>query len=73
MPASVTIFALYGSCGAAESAANRVIQSGVTTSDISVLLPDQVSALSHDTRLEPKLGDEAAVPKGTRSFQIIVA
>jgi hypothetical protein len=68
MPTSVTIFAIYGSCDAADSAADRVIQSGVTTSDISVLLPEEVSALSHDTRLEPKLGDEAATPASRGVF-----
>jgi hypothetical protein len=62
MPQSLTIFALYGSRVAAESTADRLIQSGVRTSDISVLLPEQVPALSHHTTLQPKLGKEAAVP-----------
>ena len=62
MPQSLTIFALYGSRVAAESTADRLVQSGVTTSDISVLLPEHVPALSHHTTLQPKLGKEAAAP-----------
>ncbi len=62
MPQLLTIFALYGSRDAAESTADKLIQSGVTTSDISVLLPEQVPALSHNTTFEPKPGKEAATP-----------
>jgi len=57
MPQALTIFALYGSREAAESAADQLIQSGVTSSDISVLLPEQVPALAHDTKMEPKLAN----------------
>ena len=62
MPQLLTIFALYGSRDAAESTADKLIQSGIATSDISVLLPEQVPALSHNTTLEPKPGKEAATP-----------
>jgi hypothetical protein len=54
MPQALTIFALYGSRDAVESAAYKH-QSGVSTSDISVLLPEQVPALAYDTTMEPKL------------------
>jgi hypothetical protein len=59
MPTSLTIFALYGSRDAAESTAARLIQSGVTASDISVLLPDQLPAFTHPTDIEPKLPSQA--------------
>jgi hypothetical protein len=62
MPQLLTIFALYGSRDAAESTADKLIQSGITASDISVLVPEQVPALSHNTTLEPKPGKEAATP-----------
>ena len=62
MPRALRIFALYGSRDAAESTADKLVQSGFTSSDISVLLPEQVPALSHHTTLQPKLGKEAAAP-----------
>jgi hypothetical protein len=58
MPQALSIFALYGSREAAESAADKLIRSGVTSSDISVLLPEQVPALAHDTKMEPKLANQ---------------
>src|ERR1700722_4830041 len=61
MPQSVTIFALYGSRDETQSAADKLIQSGVASSDISVLLPEEVPALDRDARIEPKRGDEAGV------------
>jgi hypothetical protein len=66
MPPTATIFALYGSRDAAEFAADKLIKAGVASSDISVLLPAQVPALSRDTRLEPKLGKEAAAVAASR-------
>jgi hypothetical protein len=67
MSPTVTIFALYGSWDAAEFVADKLIQAGVKSSDISVLLPTQVPALSSNTRIQPKLGSEATdVPAGSR-------
>jgi hypothetical protein len=60
MPQALTIFALYGSRDAVESAAGKLIQSGVSTSDISVLLPEQVAALAHDTTMEAKLPNQTS-------------
>jgi hypothetical protein len=67
MPQALSIFALYGSRDAAESAADNLIQSGFTSSDISVLLPEQVPALAHDTRMKSKLAKQpltVATPRG---------
>jgi hypothetical protein len=58
MPQALSIFARYGSREAAESAADKLIRSGVTPSDISVVLPEQVPALAHDTKMEPKLANQ---------------
>jgi hypothetical protein len=55
-----TVFALYRSRDAAESAADKLIRSGVASSDISVLLPEQVPTLTQDSKMEPKPGNEAA-------------
>jgi hypothetical protein len=60
MPQALTIFALYGSRDAVESAADKLIQSGVSTSDISVLLPEQVPAFAHDTTRQPKLPNQTS-------------
>src|SRR5260370_33948725 len=69
MPQALTIFALYGSREPAESAADKLIRSGVTSSDISVLLPDQVPALAHDTKMEPKLANQTpTVPRSRGIF-----
>jgi hypothetical protein len=57
MSPTVTIFALYESWDAAEFASDKLIQAGVTSSDISVLLPMQVPALSRNTRIQPKPTD----------------
>ena len=65
MSPTVTIFALYKSWDAAEFAADKLIQAGVTSSDISVLLPTRVPALSRDT-IQPKLGSEATDVPGSR-------
>src|SRR5712672_880949 len=62
MPQALGIFALYLSREAAESAADKLIRSGVSSSDISLLLPEQVPALSHHATLQPKPGKEAATP-----------
>ena len=68
MPQALTIFALYGSREAAESAADRLIRSGVTSSDISVLLPKQVPALAHDTKMEPKLPNQTPTVPTSRGI-----
>jgi hypothetical protein len=68
MPQSLTVFALYGSRDAAESAADKLIQSGVTSSNISVLLPEQVPALTHDTRLEPNLANQTSTAPTSRGI-----
>ncbi len=68
MPQALTIFALYGSREAAESAANKLIRSGVTSSDISVLLPEHVSALAHNTTLEPKLANQTPTVPTSRGI-----
>jgi hypothetical protein len=63
---TVTIFALYQSRDATEFAVDKLIQAGVTSSDISVLLPTQVLALSRDRRIQPKLVNEATAVPGLR-------
>src|SRR5882757_8199210 len=68
MPQALSIFALYGSRDAAESAADKLIRSSVTSSDISVLLPEQVPALAHDTKMEPKLAKQAATVPASRGL-----
>ena len=68
MPQALTIFALYGSREAAESAANKLIRSGVTSSDISVLLPEHVSARAHNTTLEPKLANQTPTVPTSRGI-----
>jgi hypothetical protein len=69
MPQALSVFALYGSREAAESAADKLIQSGVTSPDISVLLPEQVPALAHDAKMEPQLANQtSAVPASRGVF-----
>jgi hypothetical protein len=68
MPQALSIFALYGSREAAESAADKLIRSGVTSSDISVLLPEQVSALAHGTKMEPKLANQTTTVPTSRGI-----
>jgi hypothetical protein len=68
MPQALTIFALYGSREAAESAADRLIQSGVPSSDISVLLPEQVAAIAHDSSTEAKLAKPTSAGPTSRGI-----
>ena len=68
MPPALSIFALYGSRDAAESAADKLIRSSVTSSDISVLLPEQLSALAHDTKMEPELASQARTVPTSRGL-----
>ena len=68
MPQAPTVFALYGSREVAESAADKLIQSGVTSSDISVLLPEQVAALAPDTRMEAKLAKQTSTGATSRGI-----
>src|SRR5258705_13831685 len=67
MPPALRIFARYGSREAAESA-DKLIRSGVTSSDISVLLPEQVPALAHGTKLEPKLANQTPTVPTSRGI-----
>jgi hypothetical protein len=61
MPQALSIFAPQGRGEAAESGTDKLIRSGVTSSDISVLLPEQVPALAHDTKMEPKLANQTRI------------
>src|SRR5882724_9706642 len=66
MTQPLTIFALYETREAVESAANALVKAGVPSSGISVLLPENLPAANVETKLEPKQNSEPAVGATSR-------
>src|SRR6266480_3204232 len=66
MTQPLTIFAIYETREAVESAADALVKAGVPSSEISVLLPENLPAANVETKLEPKQNSEPAVGASSR-------
>jgi len=66
MTQPLTIFAIYETGEAVESAADVLVKAGVLSSEISVLLPENLPAANVETKLEPKQSSEPAVGATSR-------
>lgn len=66
MTQPLTIFAIYETREAMESAVDALVKAGVPSAEISVLLPENIHAANVETKLEPKLNTEPAVGATSR-------
>ena len=62
------VFGIYTNRDTVERAADTIVKSGFSASDISVLLPQQVPALAHDTKMEPKLANQTPTVPTSRGI-----
>jgi len=66
MTQPLTIFAIYETREAVESAADALVKAGAPSSEISVPLPENLPAANVETKLEPKQDSEPAVGATSR-------